>query len=149
MADNKTVKVRTCNCTVGDACDVPWHWRDIVEGEPSFSHSDGFAQSPAYQSWSQSVNEMQNWVRRINERNGWYDTKRDFATDMALLHSEVSEAYEGWRKGDDVNVAEELADVFIRLLDTCQRYDVNLTLEYMRKCLKNAERPYRHGDKRA
>jgi hypothetical protein len=27
--------VRTCACTAGDACDVPWHWKDVstVDGK--------------------------------------------------------------------------------------------------------------------
>lgn len=36
-------------------------------------------------------------VTMINRANGWYDTARHFGDDIALLHSEVSEAYEAYR----------------------------------------------------
>lgn len=30
---------RTCHCNIGDACDVPWHWRAIeVPPDPSVSY---------------------------------------------------------------------------------------------------------------
>jgi NTP pyrophosphatase (non-canonical NTP hydrolase) len=106
-----------------------------------------FLGSPSYRDWSHCVTDMQNWVRRINEANGWFEKERPFSTDIALLHSEVSEAYEGYRNNDIVNVHEELADILIRLLDTCERLDVNLVEQFMRKCLKNANRGYRHGGK--
>jgi NTP pyrophosphatase (non-canonical NTP hydrolase) len=63
---------------------------------------------------------------------GWYNDletnlpiQRNFGEVIALMHSELSEALEGWRKNlmDDHlphrNMVEvELADVIIRLLDT-------------------------------
>ena len=87
-------------------------------------------------------------VRNINQRNGWYDVPRDFATDIALLHSEVSEVFEAWRKDEPGHVAEELADVFIRLIDTCDRAGVSLARAFSEKCKKNLTRSYRHGGKR-
>lgn len=46
-------------------------------------------------------------------------------------------------------VGSEFADIFIRLLDDCERYGINLREEYERKMTYNRTRPYRHGDKRA
>lgn len=106
-----------------------------------------FLASVEYREWSTSVVHMQDWVRRINEQNGWFEADRPFSADIALLHSEVSEAYEGFRNHDMNNVHEELADILIRLLDTCERLEVNLTEEFMRKCLKNMRRGYKHGGK--
>lgn len=106
-----------------------------------------FLGSPTYTVWSRCMQDMQDWVRRINENNGWFEAERPFSADIALLHSEVAEAYEGYRNNDIVNVHEELADILIRLLDTCERLEVNLTEEFMRKCLKNANRGFKHGGK--
>jgi hypothetical protein len=64
---------------------------------------------------------LQALVKEVNQLNGWFDDPRPFAADVALLHSEVSEMYEGHRNGDHVNRAEEAADILIRLLDTCER----------------------------
>lgn len=98
-------------------------------------------------------------VAAVNLANGWYDSERTFGDDIALLHSEVSEAFEAYRIDGNVAmnsatglynkdaVGAELADVLIRLLDTCHRYGVDLGLEFGRKLDYNRERPYRHGDK--
>lgn len=63
---------------------------------------------------------------------GWYTDletgqpkKRNFGEVIALAHSELSEALEGWRKGlmddhlpDRKSMEVELADCIIRILDT-------------------------------
>ena len=40
-------------------------------------------------------------IAKINRDNGWFDSERSFGDDIALLHSEVSEAYEEYRAGRD------------------------------------------------
>ena len=93
------------------------------------------------------LRDMQAQVRQVNEANGWFDRDRDFAIDIALLHSEVTEAFEGYRNGDHCNVDEELADVLIRLLDTAERFSTDLPSEVAKKLEKNRQRGYRHGGK--
>lgn len=46
-----------------------------------------------------TITVMTQWVREVNERNGWHDDARPISADIALLHSEVSEAYEAYRDG--------------------------------------------------
>jgi NTP pyrophosphatase (non-canonical NTP hydrolase) len=136
------------------------------------------------------LKDMQARVREINLVNGWFDPDkpRSFGDDIALLHSEVSEAYEAYRDwgledktrgpirgcpseapvdgdtcihGQEWNVCtansplqkpegvgSELADVLVRLLDTCERYGIDLEAEFERKLKYNATRGYRHGGKR-
>lgn len=113
---------------------------------------------------------MQEEVKHLNQSKGWYDTRRTFAEDVALLHSEVSEALEEYRRhgtedrtvqptaSANVNerlhpprplgVPSELADVLIRLLDTCERYEIDLVKAFDEKMKYNWNRPYRHGDRR-
>lgn len=75
---------------------------------------------------------MQNTIHQSCVAAGWYNDletgepiQRNFGEVIALMHSELSEALEGWRKGlmDDHlpmrNMIEvELADTIIRILDT-------------------------------
>jgi hypothetical protein len=64
-------------------------------------------------------------IWETNEANGWdvaiasdWDTnKRKLAEKIALIHSELSEAWQGAIDGDEANYLEELADVAIRILD--------------------------------
>ena len=44
-------------------------------------------------------------------------------------------------------VGSEFADVFIRLLDDCDRFNIDLEMEYERKMGFNRTRPFRHGGK--
>lgn len=103
-----------------------------------------------------SLEEMQDEVFEVNNANGWFDKERTFGDDMSLLHSEVSEAFEAFRDGDMGSTREdgkpegvdsELADILVRLLDTCRRYNIDLEEAFDRKMAYNRTRGYRHGGK--
>lgn len=120
-----------------------------------------------------TLKEMQDEVRVVNALNGWHDDARTFGDGMALLHSEVSEAFEAYRQWgledatsehpalteiDSVHVVvtppkpegvgSEFADILIRLLDEADRQDIDLDAEYARKIAYNRTRGHRHGGKR-
>lgn len=105
-------------------------------------------------SLSEHLNSLADEIRSINKANGWnviqpenyLDTHRIPAI-LALIHSEVSEALEGWRKRDDANFREELADILIRLLDLSGGLSIDLAAEVAKKLEKNRARGYRHGGK--
>jgi len=78
---------------------------------------------------------------------GWHDEPREMGTLLALIHSEVSEALEADRKGDQQNFAEELADVCIRVFDLCGSKDIDLEGAISRKMERNKTRSYKHGGK--
>jgi len=77
---------------------------------------------------------------------------------IALLHSEVSEAFESWRNkeplswvkdGKPEGLASEYADVVIRIGHYCKALGIDLEEEVIRKLEYNKTRPYRHGGKAA
>ena len=91
--------------------------------------------------------------------------ERTFPEDIALMHSELSEALEAYRdpnnrltdsyRASDTDheskpegVATELADVIIRICECCEFYDIPLEWAIRSKLLYNKTRPYRHGGKR-
>jgi NTP pyrophosphatase (non-canonical NTP hydrolase) len=110
-----------------------------------------------------SLEEMQEEVLEFCKAKGWYDEPVSFGESIALLHSEASEALEAYRQwglGDATldeeivttpkpeGVGSEFADLFIRILDDCARWEIDLRAEYERKMAYNRTREYRHGNKR-
>ncbi|TYS68677.1 nucleotide pyrophosphohydrolase [Sutcliffiella horikoshii] len=82
------------------------------------------------------------------KKKGWYDQPIETATQLALIHSEVSEALEADRKGTEEEFAEELADICIRVFDTAGSKGIDLQHHILRKMELNKHRPYKHGGKK-
>lgn len=94
-------------------------------------------------------------------QKGWYDSPRSFLESSALFHSEISEAVESYRDGecldhiyytDDgkpIGVPIELADLLIRVLDTCYHEGIPIASAMKIKMEYNKTREYRHGGKLA
>lgn len=79
-------------------------------------------------------------------KKGWHESPGILPVQLALIHSEVSEALEADRKehGSE-KVAEELADIIIRTFDTAASHNLDLAGALFRKMTKNREREHRHG----
>lgn len=78
---------------------------------------------------------------------GFWDTEPNMGEKIALCHSELSEALEALRMGDDDNFKEELADTVIRIFDLCGYLKIDLETEIIEKHKKNLQRPAKHGKK--
>lgn len=83
----------------------------------------------------------------------WWDWERSLPELLCLLHSEVSEAFEGYRnhiqEGEKGCLSEELADIVIRIWDMSEAFDIDIAEAVNKKHQFNLTRPSRHGGKRA
>lgn len=114
---------------------------------------------------------MEQLVKKCYENSknkGFWDGEDwNFAEKIALIHSELSEAMEHHRKGNQptekdiiivdpkspdgvrkiTGVEEELADAVIRICDLCGKMDIDLGRCILAKMEYNSKRPYKHGRK--
>jgi len=97
-----------------------------------------------------------------SKSKGWWDTERNFPEQLMLMVSELSETLEEYRKLGLKNfiyykeasekpegIAIEIADLLIRVADTCEAYNIPIEEALQLKLAYNKTRPYRHGNKLA
>lgn len=108
------------------------------------------------------LSQFQKDVHDTAVNKGWYDPAqgevKSFLAEVALMHSELSEASEEYRKGTDhlyygddgkpEGIAAEFADTIIRILDTAEARGIPVVKALRIKHEFNATRPMRHGGKR-
>ena len=102
-----------------------------------------------------TLDELATKIRAVNEANGWnifqaheWDDQYKVPAITALIHSEVSEGLEGFRKNDKDNFLEEMADTVIRVLDCVGGMTDDFEAIVLAKIEKNRLRGHRHGGKR-
>jgi NTP pyrophosphatase (non-canonical NTP hydrolase) len=91
------------------------------------------------------IREWQTTITKWAISKGFSWKRSDVNTMLVRLHSEVSEAAEAIRDNDSEGFAEELADIFIRLVNLCEVWNIDLEDEVRKKHFKNLTRPYLHG----
>jgi len=93
---------------------------------------------------TEGLNTMMMEVREMADAKGFSANEERFWEMLALIHTEVSEATDAYKKGADLEkVGEELIDAIIRILHLLSALDVNAEELYQRKMQKNWERPHR------
>jgi len=97
---------------------------------------------------SRSIGEWQSIVTEWAVSKGFNWTKDDVDTLLLRIHSEVSEASEAIRDDNSKGFAEEMADIFIRLVNLCEVWSIDLEREVIDKHNKNMARPNLHGRKK-
>ena len=90
---------------------------------------------------------LQKKILVLAKKKGWGMTPDDviFAEKIALLHQEVSEALEAYRKGNihkRDGLAEELADIVLRTLHLAGIYTIDVTKAIQKKLTRNAKRDW-------
>ena len=95
-----------------------------------------------------SIREWQRTITDYAVNHGFNWTPSDIDTMLLRIHSEVSEAGEAARDENNEELAEEMADIFIRLANACEVMGIDLEAEVMKKHDRNLSRDKLHGRKR-
>lgn len=114
-----------------------------------------------------TIRELQAEAHTNAAKKGWWDKPVSFGDCCANFHGEISEAFEAFKDGYDLNeirdipgseccaggprkpegIPVELADCVIRIMDFCGKHGIDLQAAIERKMDFNCYRPYRHGNK--
>lgn len=94
------------------------------------------------------IKEWQEYITSWAEAKGFVWIPENIDTILLRLHSEVSEASECVRDNQLESLAEEFADLFIRLANACEVMGIDLEKEVAIKMIKNEGRAHLHGRSR-
>jgi len=85
-------------------------------------------------------------VRALADGKGFSSDPARIWEMLALIHSEVSEATDAYKKGEPVDkVGEELIDAIIRILHLLSALDLQAEELFEHKMKVNWSRPHRYG----
>ncbi len=111
---------------------------------------------PLDQAFVESFRLLQDVAGRCEDAHGFRDYTFNFGEKVALMHAELSEALEYFRKGNGTSdhiqtfsgVEEEFADVIIRIMGTAEMLGLKVAEAVIAKMAFNETRPYKHGGKK-
>ena len=95
------------------------------------------------------INKIAKEIHKLAIEKGWWKEERPIPELLCLIHGEVSEALEVYRRnGLKADLADELADIVIRVFDMAEGLGIDIETTIYLKHSKNKKRPYRHGGKK-
>ena len=116
-----------------------------------------------------TIKEWQTSIHNWAKSKGWYDTERMCGDFLSNIHCEISEAWQEFRNGQNLNEVYykdiysdqgieidikpegfpiELADAVIRIFDYAEFLEIDLEAVMKEKMQYNERREYRHGGKK-
>lgn len=92
------------------------------------------------------LNKAMREVRALCDAKGFSADPQDIWQKLALIHTEISEATDAYKKGEPMEkVGEELIDAVIRILHLLSILDLDAEALYQAKMAKNWSRPYKYN----
>jgi NTP pyrophosphatase (non-canonical NTP hydrolase) len=95
------------------------------------------------------LNQKVREVRSLADAKGFSSSPERIWEMLALIHTEVSEATDAYKKGEPMeHVGEELADAIIRILHLMSALDLDAERLFQEKMQRNWERPFKYNTAR-
>ena len=85
-------------------------------------------------------------VRALADGKGFSSNPERIWEMLALIHTEVSEATDAYKKGEPLeHIGEELTDAIIRILHLMSALDLDAEKLFQEKMKKNWDRPFKYN----
>jgi NTP pyrophosphatase (non-canonical NTP hydrolase) len=95
---------------------------------------------------SAALNPLMQEVRALADSKGFGSSEARMWEMLALIHSEVSEAADAYKKGEGLErVGEELTDAVVRILHLMSALGLDADLLFRRVMDRNWQRPVRYN----
>jgi NTP pyrophosphatase (non-canonical NTP hydrolase) len=96
-----------------------------------------------------SVSKILEEIEKLARSKNWGSTPENvnIPEKFALIHTEVAEAFEAYRRGNlngKDGVSEELADIVIRTFHLCLILNVDIDKQIRQKIVRNYDRTWDH-----
>jgi NTP pyrophosphatase (non-canonical NTP hydrolase) len=92
------------------------------------------------------LNQKMNEVRALADGKGFSSDPARIWEMLALIHTEVSEATDAYKKGEPIeHIGEELTDAIIRILHLLSALNLDAEKLFEDKMAKNWARPYKYN----
>lgn len=92
------------------------------------------------------LNQKMSEVRALADAKGFSSDQARIWEMLALIHSEISEATDAYKKGESFDhIGEELTDAIIRILHLMSALNLDAEALFQEKMRKNWERPYKYN----